>query len=80
MEVEVFSMIENHRNFHLSSLKQFHGMVMLKVSLQYQFDFNRLGLTSSVTDILEVVPMDVIMRDEAFVDYVRNSNNLLGEW
>ena len=46
----------------------------------FQFNFNKLGLTTSEVDILEVVPSEILMADTEFVEYMRQSNNLIGEW
>jgi hypothetical protein len=29
---------------------------------------------------LEVVPEEILMRDEEFVEYIKRSNNIIGEW
>ena len=41
--------------------------------------FSLLGTTQSSTDVTEIVPSNVILEDEKFVDYMRRSNDLIGE-
>lgn len=43
------------------------------------FGLSLLGRTSSDKDISDIVPMELIMSDRPFVEYVINSNNVLGE-
>ena len=45
-----------------------------------QLGFTHLGSTRSMTDVTHIVPLELIMQDEAFFEYMRNSNNLCGEW
>lgn len=51
---------------------------VLAYMMQINRRFNQLGSNSN-TDILEIVPMDIIKGDEDFYNYVVHSNNDLGE-
>ena len=49
-------------------------------SMINELGFTQLGSTKSQIDINHIVPLDMIMEDHVFFDYIRNSNNLCGEW
>uniref|UniRef100_A0A0K2UNK7 Cap-specific mRNA (nucleoside-2'-O-)-methyltransferase 1 n=1 Tax=Lepeophtheirus salmonis TaxID=72036 RepID=A0A0K2UNK7_LEPSM len=38
------------------------------------------GVTSSSTDVIEIVPRDIMFKETEFIDYIIKSNNLLGDW
>ena len=45
-----------------------------------ELGFDKLGGAKSKIDINQIVPNEIIMQDSAFYNYIRNSNNLCGEW
>ena len=45
-----------------------------------EIGFTTLGGTESEIDINHIVPLEVIMNDNAFFNYIRDSNDTLGEW
>ena len=45
-----------------------------------ELGFTQLGSTKSNIDINHIVPLEVIMQDRAFFNYIKNSNDVCGEW
>ena len=45
-----------------------------------ELGFSQLGCTKSDIDINHIVPLDLMMQDHGFINYMRNSNNVCGEW
>lgn len=44
-----------------------------------EIGFSQLGTTHSAQDVIEIVPMSVILADTDFTEYMRNSNDAIGE-
>ena len=45
-----------------------------------EIGFTALGSTKSEIDINHIVPLKVILQDQDFLSYIKNSNDTLGEW
>ena len=45
-----------------------------------EIGFNLNGGTESSIDVLEIVPLSLLLGDHDFVEYLRNSNDILGKF
>lgn len=49
-------------------------------STPFQIGLSQLGTTDSSVDVLDIVPPEVMESDTEFTEYMKESNNTLGEW
>ncbi|CAL4088364.1 unnamed protein product [Meganyctiphanes norvegica] len=68
----------NSERYIICKYKKENVSSVLTYMMQINQRLNQLGSNSS-TDVLEIVPMDIIKGDEDFYNYIVNSNNDLGE-
>eukprot|EP00094_Tigriopus_californicus_P009899 TCALIF_09545-PA protein Name:"Similar to cmtr1 Cap-specific mRNA (nucleoside-2'-O-)-methyltransferase 1 (Xenopus laevis)" AED:0.12 eAED:0.12 QI:13/0.42/0.5/0.75/0.71/0.62/8/0/772 len=62
------------------SSKEIHTFLMEINAKLNEIGLTKQGTTESDLDLNEVVPLDVLLGDRPFYEYMVNSNNKMGEW